>query len=195
MAEEQWKPIKGFEGVYEISSFGRLKSYRKSPTGRILKNTNKKGDYIRVVLSNKKIETKASKHIHRLVYENFIGEIPDGYHIHHKDGDNQNNRIDNLELLSPSEHHTETARMNPHCCDGMRKYNMYERPREIHMYDLDGNYLASFPNSKKAEIVTGVCQRNILQVANKTEFSKGRCRKQAGGYIWSFEKNENYYSR
>ena len=45
----------------------------------------------------------------------------------------------------------------------------------------------------EASDVTGVCQRNILQVCNKTEFSKGRYRKQAGGYILKF-KNETIHN-
>ena len=45
----------------------------------------------------------------------------------------------------------------------------------------------------EASYLTGVCQRNIMQVCNKTEFLKGRYRKQAGGYIWKF-KNETIHN-
>lgn len=45
----------------------------------------------------------------------------------------------------------------------------------------------------EASYLTDVCQRNILQVCNKTEFLKGRYRKQAGGYIWKF-KNETIHN-
>ena len=70
---------------------------------------------------------------------------------------------------------------------GMNHYNQYERPREILMFDKDGNYLASFPNSKIAEEITGVCHRNILQVASKDEYKPGKIRSTAGGFIWKFK--------
>jgi predicted Mrr-cat superfamily restriction endonuclease len=52
---------------------------------------------------------------------------------------------------------------------------------------MQGNVIAKFDNSKEASVTTGVCQRNILQVASKETFNKkGGIRKQAGGYIWKF---------
>lgn len=54
---------------------------------------------------------------------------------------------------------------------------------------LDGFFIAEFANSVIAEEMTGICQRNILQVANKEPYnSKGSIRKQAGGYVWKFGK-------
>lgn len=54
---------------------------------------------------------------------------------------------------------------------------------------LDGEFINSYSNAADAYRDTGVCQRNILQVASKTPFNdKGSIRKQAGGYIWRFEK-------
>lgn len=59
---------------------------------------------------------------------------------------------------------------------------------EVTIYiGLFGKLIAEYSNGKAASDETGVCQRNILQVCNKTEYSKGRCRKQAGGYIWKFK--------
>lgn len=57
--EEEWKPVEGFEDLYEISSLGRLKSYKVSPTGKIMKLTNSKGDYISIVLQGIGKERKA----------------------------------------------------------------------------------------------------------------------------------------
>ena len=135
----------------------------------------------------------------------FIGEIPKGYHVHHKDGNKQNNRVDNLEILSPKEHSLETVRLNPNYLDGMIAYNKNrfiggdrknyfkaERKRftkgKIFQYSLDGEFINSFYTAVDASRETGVCERNILQVANKEPFNKnGAIRKQAGGYIWKFE--------
>lgn len=72
---------------------------------------NKKTKYGRIGLSSSGYyivtsvkEGNCHKPLHRLIYEEKFGKIPDGYHIHHKDGNKLNNNIDNLECLSPSNH-------------------------------------------------------------------------------------------
>ena len=50
------------------------------------------------------LRTPTHELVHRLVYKTFVGEIPPGYHIHHKDHNKQNNALDNLELIDPVEH-------------------------------------------------------------------------------------------
>ena len=196
---EDWKWIKGCEGKYQISNHGRLKSFLKNQNGEIRSNINKKGWYITVNLIDNSGKRNTLR-IHRLVYENFAGEIPKGYHIHHKDGNKQNNMITNLEALSPKEHCFETIKHNPHILDGLIAYNkgtpigdktIYKRfPRgQIFQYTLNGEFIAKYPNAMDASRESGVCARNILQVASKEPFNKkGNIRKQAGGYIWRFEK-------
>ncbi len=78
----------------------------------------------------------------------------------------------------------------PTNADRIRGLNddQYEKTKEIYMYNVDGDYIASFPNAVMAERITGVCSRNIIQVANKEEYKPGKTRKTAGGYVWSFEK-------
>lgn len=69
----------------------------------------------------------------------------------------------------------------------MNNYNRYEKPRKIQQYTADGILLAEYVNGEVASRMTGICQRNILQVASKEPFnSKGSVRKQAGGYVWKF---------
>ena len=182
---EEWKWVEGYEGLYKISNFGRLRSHKKVKDGYDLSNKNQKGGYLTVVLKDKNGTCKTHR-IHRLVAESFIGKIPDGYHVHHVDGDKQNNMVHNLQIVDGHKHLSDNAAENPDVYRGMNDYNKYERPRTIYMYTLSGDYLASFPNSKAAELVSGICGRNILQMANGDEFSKGHTRKQAGGYAWSF---------
>ena len=68
------------------------------------------------------------------------------------------------------------------------EYNRYKKTKKIFQYDLDGNLIGMYCNANEANRKTGVCARNILQVANKTSFNnKGDYRKQAGGYVWKFD--------
>lgn len=183
---EEWRSVRNFEGIYAISNMGRLAS-KKCGNWKILSNKNSKGDYFTVVLEHDGVVKRTR--IHRLVYESFVGEIPLGckFQIHHINGDKQDNRISNLRLVTSSEHHLEHLKSNPNMIGGMVKYNKYVRPKKILQCDMYGNVVNRFSNSKEASDATGVCQRNILQVASKEPFNKkGGIRKQAGGYIWKF---------
>ena len=184
--KEEWKDITGYEGLYQISNYGRLKSFKKNNQGYIMSNKNSKGWYLTVVLTNSFVRRKTDR-IHVLVAKHFIGDIPKGYHVHHKDGNKQNNFVGNLEIIHPSSHWHETEKNNHRVIQGLNDYNRYTKTRKIQQFTLDGVFLAEYVNGEVASRMTGICQRNILQVASKTPFnSKGNTRKQAGGYIWRF---------
>lgn len=63
------------------------------------------GNHGYYTITSKK-EGNHNKLLHRLIYEEVHGKIPDGYHVHHKDGNKLNNSIDNLELLEKRKHHS-----------------------------------------------------------------------------------------
>lgn len=184
MIKEEWKDIKGFEGVYQISNLGRIKSFKKYKDGYILSNKNSKGGYFSIVLK----DCKKEKHtrVHRLVAETFIPNPNNFPVVNHIDGNKQNNRVDNLEWCTIKHNVNHAIKRNKHMLKGMKRYNQYTKPREICQYSSEGELMAIYPNSKLAQKITGVCARNILQVANKTQYKPGMVRKQAGGYIWKF---------
>lgn len=177
--EEIWKDIIGFEGQYRISSLGRLQHYSKRFGWNILKNTNKKGWYFNVVLINKNGKNLSVK-LHRLVAEAFIPN-PNNYPtINHKDGNKQNNNVENLEWCTPKQNFEHAKSF------GLWKYNKPYKTTPVCQFSLNGEFIKQFQDAKQAERETGVCARNILQVANKEEYNKEKhlVRKQAGGYIW-----------
>lgn len=178
--KEEWKDVKGFEGRFQISNYGNIKSFLASKDGVKRSVKNSKGWYLTVRLDDEQ-GIWHTKRIHRLVAEHFIGEIPKGYHVHHKDGNRQNNRVDNLEIIHPKKHSEETIKQNQNILRGMNHYNRFERPKKIVQYTMDGDFIAEYANAEIASQYSGVCQRNILQVA-----SGEQGRKQAGGFVWKF---------
>ena len=95
--EEKFVKVKGYEG-YEVSNTGKIKSLK---TNRLLTPQKNNCGYLYILLTdqNKKVRINL---IHRLVFDSFIG-IDDGFEINHLDEDKENNRLDNLELITHEE--------------------------------------------------------------------------------------------
>jgi hypothetical protein len=94
--------VVGYEGIYEVSDCGRLRSYKRS-TVYILEPYSSRQGYLFVSLSNSDKQRKRWA-VHRLVLLAFVGEPPIGQgHGAHRDGDRKNNRIGNLSWLSAKE--------------------------------------------------------------------------------------------
>lgn len=184
MPEEIWKDIEGYEGLYQISNHGRIKSFLESKSGKILSATNKTGWYVSVRLA--KNGALKTGRIHKLVAGAFIPNPTHGSEIHHIDGNRQNNRADNLMWITHKEHMLLTVRENPGNVRGMNNYNKNKGSKAVTQYSLDGRYIATFNGCKEASATTGVCSRNIYQVASKTEYKPSMTRKQAGGFVWEF---------
>lgn len=112
--KEQWLDIVGWEGFYQISDMGRLRSLQRPfvPQDRILKACLDSDGYLFAGLF-KNGKRLACPKIHRLVLEAFVGLRPSGMEGRHKDGNKLNNRLDNIEWathevneLDKSEHGT-----------------------------------------------------------------------------------------
>lgn len=100
---EEWRDIENYKGKYMISSYGRVKSLNYNNTGKekILKQITDKDGYKYVRLS-KNNKTK-NERIHRLVAFNFLPNIGNCQQVNHIDGKKNNNRIENLEWVTPKE--------------------------------------------------------------------------------------------
>lgn len=102
--KEVWKPIPNFEGLYDVSNFGRVKSLPRNGTiskSRILKPLKKKSGYLDIVLQ--KNGKRTYKHIHQIVALTFIPNPLDKPQVNHKDGNKYNNHVNNLEWNTASE--------------------------------------------------------------------------------------------
>lgn len=189
---EIWKDIKGFEGLYQISNQGRLRSLDRPVKQRsnsiqvkkgklIIQSKNHKG----YPLANMSKENKRySRATHRLVAEAFIPNPENKPQINHIDGNKENNYVDNLEWLTAKEntkHAMENGLMKP-CFNNAKKASDIARninKKIVDMYDKDGNYIRSFNSLVEAEEKTGAKQKGISEVAC------GR-QKTTGGYVWKY---------
>lgn len=101
---EQWKDIVGFEGIYQISSLGRIKSLpgkdKSVRREKILKQKNKKGYFEVILWKNSKY---SSFRVHRLVATHFINNHDNKPEVNHIDGDRGNNRVENLQWCTSKE--------------------------------------------------------------------------------------------
>jgi hypothetical protein len=104
LKSEEWRAVVEYEGLYSVSSLGRVRSERyhgSSYPGRLVRQLQTKKGYWRVELNNR---GKARKFfVHRLVLEAFMGSCPEGFECNHKSGANGNNRLKNLEWVPRAE--------------------------------------------------------------------------------------------
>lgn len=138
----EWRPIPGFEGRYEVSNFGGIRSVdvvvqrRTTPythKGRLLSQDSKKYGHRYVVL--KVNGKKTHYYVHRAVLEAFAGPCPEGMECRHLDGDAANNSVENLRWGTPAENRADVIRHgNDHqlnkteCPKGHRYGEVYVRP-------------------------------------------------------------------
>lgn len=110
LIQEEWRPVPEYIGLYEVSNFGRVRSLDRwkdngaggfIQKGRILKVIKQKEGYIKINLyKNKIIKTCL---VHRLVYEAFNGEMPEGMEVNHINEIKTDNSLWNLNLMTPKE--------------------------------------------------------------------------------------------
>lgn len=136
MTQEIWKPIKGYECIYECSNLGNVKSLSRLKKGvrygkpyeyetkemLLSQQIDNKG-YLRVKLQKDgKIETKK---VHRLVAETFIGDIYNK-EIDHKNTIKTDNRVENLRIVTSKENAN-----NPLTREKNKKSSMYKVAKPI----------------------------------------------------------------
>lgn len=101
---ETFKPVRGYDGLYEVSDYGCVRSLNYNKTGKrnTLKNVrNQQTEYEYVCLCGYGKRKRFS--VHRLVWETFVGPIPDGMEIDHINTVRNDNRLANLRVVTHKE--------------------------------------------------------------------------------------------
>lgn len=97
LVRETWKAIPGFDGIYEASDMGRIRSF--SPMSRIGNGILRQHDcsgYLRVSLYRKGVHRPKLYLVHRMVLLAFVGECPPGQQTRHLNGNSKDNRLTNI---------------------------------------------------------------------------------------------------
>lgn len=180
LEKEIWKDIPNYEGLYQASNLGRIKSlerFRKGENGslasvkeRILKpSINHKG-YYRVALWKNSIPKRCL--VHRLVWEAFNGTIPEGLQVNHISERKSENRLSNLNLMTPKE--------NCNWGTGIER-QAKKLSKVVLQFDLNDNFIKEFPSLMQVYRELGFNQGNISKCC------KGKY-KTAYGFKWRYKE-------
>lgn len=189
MEKEVFRDVLGYEGLYQVSNYGRVKSlerknifycglrkeYLERPTKEKILNYNKSNrGYLQVCLTK---DGKSKTYtVHRLVAKAFIPNLKNKKQVNHIDGNKENNNIDNLEWATSSENNKHAFRTG---------LNKPHNVRKVNQYDLKGNFI------KQWNSITDFLKENNLNLKNSniTTCCKGK-RKNAYGFIWKYADEE-----
>ena len=193
--KEIWKPIEGYEGLYEISNFGNVKSLARSWNFRdygngkvqvvkskekILKNTISKCGYMQARLSkNNKHGLKA---VHRLVAKAFIPNPENKPQVNHIDGNKQNNRVDNLEWCNNSENQLHAWKLGLQTPYWKGKFGKdHIQSKKVMQYDKNKNLIKIWDSVNEASKTLNIDDASISRCCLHYKY-----RHTAGGFIWEY---------
>lgn len=204
MTNEIWKPTKGFEGYYEVSNLGRVKSLARTITSHhsdgtvyqvvhrkecIKKEQLDKKGYIRLMLQVDKKHKAIS--VHRAVAEAFIPNSNNLPQVNHKDENKTNNCVENLEWSTNKyncHYSTHIERMSK-SLKGVKRPYLYT---PVEQWTLNGKFVAEFPCIEDAAKATGIDKAGISHCCRGFRRGHGITYpiNKAGGFVWKY-KNQN----
>lgn len=172
--KEEWRPVVGYEGLYEVSNIGNVDSlnYHRDGIRKALKQTITYRNYKTVILF-KRSKAKTC-FVHRLVAESFIPNPENLPVINHKDENKLNNCADNLEWC--------TQKYNINYGTGIKR-RVKSTSSPVIQLTLNGDFVSRFDSSMDAERKTGIPHSSILLACKGVKIT-------TSGYRWRYENEE-----
>lgn len=168
---EIWKDINGYNGLYQISNLGRVKSLNKSIIKKL--QTNEKG-YLKVTLANNK--KRKTYFVHRLVALHFIPNINNLPQINHKNENKCDNRVENLEWCD-NRYNCNYGVHNTKISQKLKRHPSLIKP--ILQLTPNGELIKKWGSSTDAAENLHIHKTCISECCNGKQ-------KTAGGYVWGF---------
>lgn len=183
---EEWRPICGYEGLYEVSSLGRVKSLANEflRKEKILKFGKMKNGYLYVNLCKEGKMKNCT--VHRLVANAFIENTNNFKCVNHKDECKTNNCVNNLEWCTYQYNNTYRNFQQRRVANTDWKSVAEKKSKKVYQYSLDGTLVAIWESIAE-------CGRNGFNQGNVSACCNGE-RNTHRGYIWSYQelkKQEN----
>ena len=169
---EVWKDVVGYEGLYEVSNTGKVRSlnYRMSGKTKELSQRKNNYGYLTVLLSiNGSCKKKT---VHRIVADAFVVRTGSYDEVNHIDEDKENNNAENLEWCTHRQN-VEAYTAKHKSRDGKNK------SKRVIQKTISGNIVKVWPNSRAIHLETGMSDWSI------SECCRGK-RNKAYGYIWQY---------
>ena len=188
--KEIWKDIPGWEGLYQASDLGRIKSLGNDKTRKekVLKPGISDGYYY---VGLHKCGKQSSKRVSRLVYETFKGPIPEGMQVNHINEVKSDNRLCNLNLMTPKENMNWGTR-GDRASEKMK--NKETMSKWVIQLNKDNEILHFYPSIREAERQTGISNQSIANCCSGKPVYKKKTKtgikvyplKSSGGFIWKY---------
>jgi len=163
---DNWKDVKGYEGLYMINERGDVYSIRRKGTkGGLLIPQIEGCGYLQVPFTKNNI--RKFKKVHRLIAEYFISNPDNKPYINHIDGNKENNNISNLEWCTSSENNLHSVRIGKRprqigSLNGMAKLNKFKVQRIRLMNEVTGG-----KNQRDIAKIFGVTMGMINKIVNR----------------------------
>ena len=167
MQKEIWKDVPEYEGLYQVSNYGRVLSTRKKHLIMKLKD-NGHGYFLVGLWKNKKCK---NKYIHRLVAESYIPNLENNSQVNHKDGIKSNNHVENIEWCNQSQNNKHAYKLGLRSPVGFCTPGSIDPKRKaVYKLSLSGEILEEYPSVLNAAQMNNLNSSRISRVCNGIGF-------------------------